>query len=228
MDGTTVRHINPRLLHILEKLDDTSFRFTKLWEWIFHRRAKGPIVSDNEEAEYKKQKKPKLIVHRAIHKFRRKSVEQIVEPCPGVVSVLSLLNDHNIPVAIVSNGLGKGYGHDILSQFDLKKFFKVSVFREDIHKSKPNPESFMLALERMDITPKPDDVIWVIGDRHKDMLAAIALSNLIEARVFPIAYSFNSAVAILEKGLNPELIIMSYFDMQGRLSRGFGKKSYDV
>ena len=217
MDGTAVRHINPRLLHILEFLDDMSFKLTRIFTWLFERRAQGPVFIEGECFEAKKQ--PRLLVHRAIHKVRRKPVEQIVEPCPGIYAVLALLDKHNIPMALVSNGLGKGYGYDILEKFGLSKYFKATIFREDIEKSKPHPQSLLLSLQRMDITPKDSDVIWYIGDRHKDVKAALAASDHISGTIVPIACALNAAMAALNNGLTPEHIIMSYFDMHNRLEQ---------
>lgn len=222
MDGTSVRHLNPRLLHVMEWLDDASFKITRFISWLFKRKKQEEYIIEGESLEPKK--KPKLLVHRAIHKVRRKDVEQIVEPCPGLYSILGLLTKNDIPLALVSNGLGKGYGHDILEKFDLGKYFKTAIFREDIQKSKPNPQPFLLALERMGITPAKDDVIWCIGDRHKDMTAAQNANKHIDGTVVPIAYGLNAAIAILDQGMNPDQIIMSYYDMYGRLKEMFVEK----
>lgn len=222
MDGTAVRHINPRLLHILEVLDNISYKIAKLFSWVF-RGARGRIVPEWHDPEWsnKDKKKPKLIVHRAIHKFRRKPVEQIVQPCPGLYDVLDLLSSHNIPLALVSNGLGKGYGYDIVQKFELDEFFKTTVFREDITNSKPHPEPILLALKRLNIEPTEEDVIWYLGDRHKDVVAALAASDVIAGEIIPIAVALNAAVAILEKNLGSEHIIMSYHDMYDQLKPVF-------
>ncbi len=219
MDGTAVRHINPRLLHVLEFLDSACYKISKLFSWVFKRGGKGPIVPTWHDPEWlnKKKKRPSLLVHRAIHRFRRKPVEQIVQPCPGIYDVLDYLKKKNIPMALVSNGLGKGYGHDILTKFDLEDYFKTTVFREDISNSKPHPEPILLALKRMKIEPTKDDVIWYLGDRHKDVIAALAASKIITGTVTPIAVAFNAAVAIMEKNLGPDHIIMSYHDMYDQL-----------
>lgn len=223
MDGTAVRHINPRLLHILEFLDNVSYKISKVFSWIFKRRGQGRIVPEWHDPEWsnKDKKKPRLLVHRAIHKFRRKPVEQIVQPCPGVYDVLELFTTHGIPLALVSNGLGKGYGHDILKRFELKDFFKTTIFREDITNSKPHPEPILLALKQMEIEPTTDDVVWYIGDRHKDVVAALAASKVIDGTVIPIAVAFNAAVAVLEKNLGPDHIIMSFHDMYDQLKPMF-------
>lgn len=219
MDGTTVRHIHLWLLHILEWLDDQIYKFDKVWDWAFRRGAKGPMPP---LLETDRRKPPKLLVHRAIHSVRRKEVDQIVEPSPGVYELLDFLKAHKTPIALVSNGLGKGYGHDILKKFKLKKYFSSTIFREDIHKSKPNPECLLLTLENLDITPSKDDVIWFIGDRHKDILAAIRLKKHVECDVTPVAYSVNAAIEAIKQGLPPENIIMSYYDMHHRLEEIMG------
>ena len=137
----------------------------------------------------------------------------MVEPCPGVYSVLALLKNKNIPTALVSNGLGKGYGEDIVEKFGLSDFFPVTIFREDIKQSKPNPEPLLLALQRMGIEPSKDDVIWYIGDRHKDVTAAQNAGKHIAGKMVPIAYAVNAALAAIEKGYGPDHILMSYRDI---------------
>jgi len=215
MDGTTVRHINPRLLHALERVDDFAYRCGRLWAWLRRKDRKSKEL--HEILSARRKRNPQLVVHRLMHKIRRKPVEQIVEPCPGVVDALETLKARGIPMALVSNGLGKGYGHDILAKFDLEKYFSATIFREDIRHSKPNPEPLLLALRQMGVKLRAEDVVWFIGDRHKDVTAAVETARHTPCPVEPIAYGLNAAVAIIDKGLNPDHIIMSYEDMNARL-----------
>lgn len=207
MDGTTVRHISPKILGALELVDDVIFKSSA---WMYRSKPHPDFTPD-------KKKKPHLLVHRALHKFRRKPVEQIVQPCPGIYTLLGMIRDAGIPMGIVSNGLGKGYGHDILVQFGLGKFFSAQIFREDIQRSKPHPEPILRALDAIGRDVTAEDVIWYIGDRHKDVVAAIAAGKEIPAKVVPFAYGLKAAVAILEKGLSPEQIIMNYTDFAARI-----------
>ncbi|MGH1404580.1 MAG: HAD family hydrolase [Alphaproteobacteria bacterium] len=226
MDGTAVRHINPHLLHVLEVLDNVCYKISKVFAWLFKRGGQGPIVPEWHDPEWsnQKKKKPKLLVHRAIHKVRRKPVEQIVQPCPGLYDVLDFLKENNVPMALVSNGLGKGYGDDIVKKFDLDEYFQTTVFREDISHSKPHPEPILLALKRMNLKPTEDDIIWYLGDRRKDVIAALSASDLIDGVTLPIAVAFNAAVAVLEKGLGSDHIIMSFHDMYDQLKEIFEKQ----
>lgn len=207
MDGTTVRHINPRLLGILERVDDVMFKTN---EWIYRKKPHPDFSKD-------KNNKKSLLVHRALHKMRRKEVDQIVQPCPGIFTLLSIFRDENIPMGIVSNGLGKGYGHDILKKFELSDFFKTQIFREDIQRSKPHPDPILRALDNIGRPISTNDIVWYIGDRHKDVIAAIAANDAQPAKVVPFAYGLKAAVAILEKGLNPDQIIMNYTDFAARI-----------
>ena len=42
MDGTTVRHVNPVLLNILEWLDDLSHKIAQFFSKVFKRKIKSP------------------------------------------------------------------------------------------------------------------------------------------------------------------------------------------
>lgn len=207
MDGTTVRHINPRVLGVLEKIDDVIFKATA---WTYRNKPHPDYTLD-------RIKKPRLLVHRALHKFRRKEVDQIVQPCPGIYTLLNLFRDENIPMGIVSNGLGKGYGHDILKQFTLNEYFTAQIFREDIERSKPDPDPLLRALKRIKDPLSDDDVIWYIGDRRKDVIAALAANEALNAKVIPFSYGLKNAPAILEKGLSPDHIIVNYTDFAARI-----------
>lgn len=216
MDGTTVRHIHPRLLHILERLDDASHKAAKYFSKVFHRRIDVfPLV------EFRNGKRPKLLVHRALHKIRRKDVEEIVEPCPGIYAVLDFLKEKNIPIGLVSNGLGKGYGHEILQKFDLEQYFSVTIFREDITRSKPFPDPILQAARKLPRAPESGDVIWYVGDRHKDILAALAARDYLPCPVQPLAYGLNASIAVLEHNVGVDHIIMSYADLEARLKQLF-------
>lgn len=212
MDGTTVRHINPRLLHILERMDDASHKVTKFFSEKFRRRIdRMPLV------EFRNGKRPKLLVHRAMHKIRRKDVDEIVEPCPGIYSILDFLQAQDIRLGLASNGLGKGYGHDVLKTFDLEKYFEVTLFREDMPRSKPYPDPILTALNRMKTKPSANDVIWYIGDRRKDILAAIAAKDYLPCPIIPMAYGLNASIAVLEHNIPVENIVMAWPDLETKL-----------
>lgn len=212
MDGTTVRHINPAILDLLEWTDDTLFALRRLF---FSKNKKIDIELENEY----EGRRPGVFVHRALHKLRRKPVNQIVRPAPGVLTVLKMLKAANIPIGLGSNGLGKGYGHDILDQFGLESYYKATMFREDVRHAKPHPELLLKLIERMDLSLTDKDVIWHIGDRPKDIISAIALRDHLPCEIVPLGYGLNAALEVLKNGLSNTNIIMSYRDFAPQLEK---------
>lgn len=214
MDGTTVRHLNPRLLHLLEKLDDAAHKSARLVSRLFKKEIDAPPL-----VAFKDGKRKKLPVHRAIHRFRRKEVDQIVEPCPGIYDILDMLRGKGVRMGLISNGLGKGYGHDILQKFDLEKYYDVTLFREDIRRAKPYPDPILQALERLDRKPGADDVVWYFGDRHKDILAAVAAKAHLPCPILPFAYNLHAVLALLENNYGPDHIVMGWPDLKPKLKK---------
>jgi phosphoglycolate phosphatase len=211
MDGTTVRHVNPLLLSALEWLDNMIYAVMR----IFKRRKKVVDVSRHPVA-------PRgLLVHRALHKFRRKSVDKIVQPCPGIYTLLDYLQSQNICLALASNSLGKGYGHDILEKFDLAKYFEVELFAEDVQKSKPHPDGILRVLNSLENQPKPNDIVWHIGDRRKDVKATLAADKLSDCHIIPFAYGIDATIEILKNKIGNDHIIVSYLDFQQTLRELF-------
>jgi phosphoglycolate phosphatase len=207
MDGTTVRHINPRILTVLEKIDDAMFWLS---EYINQFRS-GKKIPHNESNAIKRKPK-RLLVHRALHKIRRKPVEQIVEPCPDIEELLRFFSAHAIPLGLVSNGLGKGYGHDILQKFGLEKYFQASLFREDFTNSKPHPEPLLNLLKALNFSLSDHHTIWIIGDRKKDIKCALKLQEMTKAHIVPLSYGIEAAISILKYQLPTDFIITSYHD----------------
>lgn len=220
MDGTTVRHLNPALLGLLEALDDAAHKTARFFSRLFRRRIDAPPLVGFQDG-----KRRKLLVHRAMHKMRRKDVDEIVEPCPGVYAILDMLQKHDIKMGLISNGLGKGYGHDILKTFDLEKYFGATIFREDIRRAKPYPDPLLQALQGLNARIGAHDVVWYIGDRHKDVAAAIAARSHLPCAVVPLAYGLNAAVAALEHNLGPDHVFMAWPDLEPKLKALLGEKS---
>lgn len=207
MDGTTVRHLNPRLLHVLEITDDTIYRIRE-----FLSRIGAALKIGRPLRTHRTKRKPRLLVHRALHKLRRKSVEQIVEPCPGVIDLLELFQTHQIPVGLISSGLGQGYGHDILQKFELSPLLATTIFREDTQKSKPNPEPLIMAIAQIKPQLNAQDVVWYIGDRAKDVAAAVSTMPHVPAQIIPIGYGYYAARALFERNLGGDHLVWSYED----------------
>lgn len=211
LDGTLVHHVNPRVLQMLEFLDDCSHRGGRL---VARFRLARRTRSTSQRA-------PKLLVHKAIHKVRRKSVEQMLLPCETMRAVLDRLQSEGIPMGVVSNGLGRGYGHDVLEAFDLRKYFNTAIFREDVARGKPWPDSVVAALSGLGREIRSNDVIWYIGDQRKDIAAAQAASQVIGHAVRPIALGARAALGAMDARLPAGQIMWSATDLERAVEAAF-------
>lgn len=207
-----MHHVNPRVLQMLEFLDDCSHRGGRLVARF--RLARRERTTGNTKA-------PKLLVHRAIHKVRRKSVEQMLTPCATMQSVLERLSAEGVALGVVSNGLGRGYGHDVLETFGLKKYFNAAVFREDVSRGKPWPDSLIAALNTIGRDLRRTDEIWYIGDQRKDIGAALAASQAVGHAIRPIALGARAALGAIEARLGPSQIMWTPADFQRAVDAAF-------
>jgi phosphoglycolate phosphatase len=161
MDGTLVRHRRPTILRLLEIFGSIEGGFSRLAR---------PSRQTDMDGGY--ERPPRLLGHRLLHGLRRSDVRKIVAPATGVAAFLEALHKADIPVALVSNGLGRGYGQDILLAFDLERHFAATLFRENIRRPKPAPDSLIAA--RQALGERGRGQVWYIGDQAKDMTAARA------------------------------------------------------
>lgn len=208
LDGTLVHHVNPRVLQTLEFLDDCSHRGGRLvarFRLLRRHRAAARCTP------------PKLLVHRAIHKVRRKSVEDMLVPCPDMKVILDRLRANGVTLGLVSNGLGRGYGHDVLDAFDLRKYFSACIFREDVARGKPWPDSILAALDGIGRNLRKSDVIWYVGDQRKDITAALAASEALGRNIRPIALGARAALGAVEGRLGANQIMWTAGDLERAL-----------
>jgi beta-phosphoglucomutase len=76
-----------------------------------------------------------------------KIVQRGVQPYPGVVELVKAISGI-LPLALCSGALRRDIV-PILEQFGLQKAFDAIVTADDVQASKPDPESYILSLERL-------------------------------------------------------------------------------
>lgn len=72
---------------------------------------------------------------------------------PGLIDLLEELSLNNIPMAVASSSLPEVIDL-ILEKTGLKKYFRVIVSSQEAGKSKPEPDVFLLAAKKLEISPK--------------------------------------------------------------------------
>lgn len=229
MDGTVVRHRNPFVLSVLECADDVLHRMACLRSVLF---GQPELAGPKDPTLKERARKSKVMMHRGLHKIRRTGVAGIVRTNPDIRKTLRFLKDRGVDVGLCSNGLGQGYGYDILKCFQLEGYFQACVFAEDIRHKKPCPDPLLKTLDALGRDLVPTDVIWVIGDRDKDIDAALALRKYLVdetaqvADVVPLAYGrlTSSYLRAMRLGLGAEHYMVGFRDMLSVLKQCFDKR----
>jgi len=115
----------------------------------------------------------------------------------GVRDFLDMLTTARVPIAICSGAL-RAEIELILEDAGLRRLFDVIVSAEEVSRGKPDPEGFLLALERLNetvVTPITPGQCIVIEDSHWGLKAAhaagmhtIAVTNTYDAEQLSAAH----------------------------------------
>jgi beta-phosphoglucomutase len=96
--------------------------------------------------------------------------EGAVPRVPGIAELLSHLRSRGIPIAVASSSAGPVVRR-VLSHTGLDGFFGVVVSGDEVARSKPAPDIFLLAAERLALAPKR---CLVVEDSENGVAAAKA------------------------------------------------------
>lgn len=97
--------------------------------------------------------------------FNMVYLPKMIKPFPGVLSLLAGLQEHEVPMSIVTSRLqwGADWSVEILG---IEKYFTAVMGVEASSKHKPDPEPALLALGKMGVAPER---AAFIGDAPVDM-----------------------------------------------------------
>jgi len=73
-------------------------------------------------------------------------------PMPGAARTVGLLCDAGYPLAVASSG-ARAYLETVLGRLALRDAFDALVSGEDVTRGKPDPEPYLLAARRLDVSP---------------------------------------------------------------------------
>jgi HAD superfamily hydrolase (TIGR01509 family) len=86
---------------------------------------------------------------------------------PGALAALARLQPH-FPLALATNSNRQDVSF-VVDHFGLRGFFSEIVTREDYRRAKPHPDAFVVAAERLEVTPS---ACVVVEDAYRGVLAA--------------------------------------------------------
>ena len=157
-----------------------------------------------EIAEQHKLKIPvsELIEQNHKESFRYLSEVEQIPIMPGLVDLLEKLQVRKYPMAVASSSTPEII-ELILSRTNLKKYFRVIVSAQETGKSKPEPDVFFLAAEKLGIKPVH---CLVVEDSENGIKAALA------AGMTCVAYQ--SPEADPQKQKEADAVIQNYSQLE--------------
>lgn len=169
VDGTMV---NSEPLHVAAwdaALAENEFHLEDLSEQVRSTMAgKKPIVIAGEMIEdLGLNVEPQSLLDRKTQIFWD-SIATNLESMPGLVESIEALNKRGYRQAI-GTSMTREYVQLVLKKFGLEKYFEVIVVGEEVHKGKPDPETYLLVAKRLGIDPT---LCVVVEDATSGILAA--------------------------------------------------------
>lgn len=133
------------------------------------------IILERANKEYCGKEKLELAEKK--NKFYRELLEELSpsDILPGVMKVLEILKGNNIKVAIGSSSKNTEF---ILNKIGLGQFFDAIADGNGIKNSKPDPEVFLLAAQKLDIEAEN---CLVVEDADAGVEAAVAAGMMVLA-----------------------------------------------
>lgn len=94
--------------------------------------------------------------------------QHIVETKRGILDLLAYLKKHDFQIAVATSST-QPVAEKLLKQAEIYDFFDAYVFGSDVVHSKPDPEIFLLAAEKLAVEPKD---AFVVEDAEAGLIAA--------------------------------------------------------
>lgn len=180
--------------------------FLKLWDplgmtcgWEEYRRHyMGSDDRDALKTAFQRHRKPapsveqmELYIRRKAEFFNTIVTRRALPLLPGVRALLSEIREANIPMALCSGALWSDI-EPVWNTHDLARYFGAVVTAEQVHRSKPAPESYERALTELEksaaVSPIPPQAVWAVEDTPAGLQSArsaglrvLAVTNTHEA-----------------------------------------------
>jgi HAD superfamily hydrolase (TIGR01509 family) len=99
----------------------------------------------------------KIMVQEKEENFRRKA-KGTIKPFPGAIRLLNVIKKGNFKLGLVSSAPKENIDL-VIGELNLQGFFDCIVFGREVSASKPSPQIYLLAAEKLEVTPNDCVVI---------------------------------------------------------------------
>jgi len=172
--------------------DSNSFHFAA-WQETFAKRGieftkeyftklfgtRNDFIIHSVMGEELPERDVKIMIQEKEENFRRKARGNIT-PFPGVVKLLNVIKNGNFKLGLVSSAPQENIDL-VIGELNLEGFFDCIVFGQEVSESKPSPQIYLLAAEKLEVAPKDcvvieDSPLGVKGAKSAGM-RCLAITN---------------------------------------------------
>jgi HAD superfamily hydrolase (TIGR01509 family) len=126
-----------------------------------------------------------------------------LDTMPGVPALVADLKAADVPLAVATSGT-RDYVHAVLSKLQLQQCFRFILTADDIERGKPDPEVYLLAAQRLGVTPAAMMVLEDSGNGCRAAVAAGAFTVAVPNR-HTRAHNFAGAQFIADSLQDPRI-----------------------
>jgi len=111
----------------------------------------------------------------------RKRLAQNIKPLPGAIELIGALKEHGVKMAIASSAPMENI-QLITRGLGISNYFQAIVSGRQVSEGKPSPQGFLLAAEKLEVTPEncvviEDAIAGVAGAKRAGMKCLAVTSN---------------------------------------------------
>lgn len=161
---------------------DSESEYTRIWGMIaeefptgvsdFTTKIKGTTLENILEKYY-----PDATVRRQVeNRLYEEEKRMVYGYCPGAYEFLVRLREINMPTALYTSSNQYKMRHLYSDRPDIKGFFDVIVTGDDVTKSKPDPQGYLLAAKKLGINP---ELCAVVEDSLQGVKAGRAAGSVV-------------------------------------------------
>ena len=97
------------------------------------------------------------------------TADEKLEPIPGIIELLDEIKRARVKIGLASSSV-RSFIALVLNNLEINHYFDAVVSGEDVKRSKPQPDIFLKAAEKLQVSP---DACLVIEDSQHGVKAAI-------------------------------------------------------
>jgi HAD superfamily hydrolase (TIGR01509 family) len=128
-------------------------------------------------------------------------LDEHLQPMPGLFDLLNHIKSIPLPMAVATSS-HREYVEDLLGRYEIRSNFKTTCTQEDVDRGKPEPDVYLLAAERLGISPT-EMIVFEDSEAGTKAAAAAGAITISVPHRHTASHDFSSATHIASSLSDP-------------------------